>query len=149
MATELSPVFAHLFQQSIDKGEIPKEWSLAHICPLFKNGDRPLACNYRPVSLTCVPCKLLEHIVCSNIMAHLDEHRLLSEKQHAFRKRHSCETQLTTVIDDWTKILDNQGQVDIFILDFEKAFDTPLNLNSLLVKRQTDNPSPGAVTGGN
>ena len=125
LATELGPIFAHLFQQSIDKGEIPKEWSLANICPLFKKGDRSLACNYRPVSLTCVPCKLLEHIVCSNIMAHLDEHKLLSEKQHAFRKWHSCETQLITVIDDWAKILNNQGQIDTFILDFEKAFDTP------------------------
>ena len=57
VATDLGPVFAHLFQQSIDKGEIPKKWSLANICPLFKKGDRSLACNYRPVSLTCVPCK--------------------------------------------------------------------------------------------
>ena len=72
LATELGPVFAHLFQQSIDKGEIPKEWSFANICPLFKKGDTSIACNYRPVSLTCVPCKLLEHIICSNIMAHLD-----------------------------------------------------------------------------
>ena len=95
------------------------------ICPLFKKCDRSLACNYRPVSLTCVPCKLLEHIVCSNIMAHLDEYKLLSDRQHAFRKGHSCETQLTTVINDWAKILDNRGQVDTFILDFEKAFDTP------------------------
>ena len=125
LATELGPVFAHLFQQSIDTGEIPKEWSLANICPLFKKSDRSLACNYRPVSLTCVPCKLLEHIVCSNIMAHLDEYKLLSYRQHAFRKGHSCETQLTTVINDWAKILDNRGQVDTFILDFEKAFDTP------------------------
>ena len=70
-------------------------------------------------------CKLLEHIVCSNIMAHLDEYKLLSDRQHAFRKGHSCETQLTTVINDWAKILDNRGQVDTFILDFEKAFDTP------------------------
>ena len=59
-------------------------------------------------------------------MAHLDEYKLLSDRQHAFRKRHSCETQLTAVINDWAKILDNRGQVDIFILDFEKAFDTPL-----------------------
>ena len=93
-------------------------------CPLVKKGDRSLACNYRPVSLTCVACKLLEHIVCSNIMAHLDEHKLLSDKQHAFRKWHSCETQLTTVINDWAKVLDNKGQVDTFILDFEKAFGT-------------------------
>ena len=76
-------------------------------------------------SLTCAPCKLLEHIVCSNIMAHLDEYKLLSDRQHAFRKGHSCETQLTTVINDWAKILDNRGQVDTFILDFEKAFDIP------------------------
>ena len=68
------PVFAHLFQQSINTGEIPKEWSLANICPLFKKGDGSLACNYRPVSLTCIPCKLLQHIVCSNIMGHLDQY---------------------------------------------------------------------------
>ena len=119
-------MFAHLFQQSIDTGEILKEWSLANVCPIFRKGDRSLACNYRPVSLTCVPCTLLEHIVCSYIMAHLDEHKLLSDRQHEFRKRHSCETQLITVINDWAKILYNGGQVDKFILDFGKAFDTPL-----------------------
>ena len=45
LASELGPVFAHLFQQSFDTGEIPKEWSLANICPLFKKGDRTLACR--------------------------------------------------------------------------------------------------------
>ena len=125
LATELGPIFAHLFQQSIGSGDIPKEWTLANISPLFKKGDRSLACNYRPVSLTCVPCKLLEHIVCSNIMAHFDELKLLSDKQHAFRKWQSCETQLATVINDLAKILDNKGQVDTFILGLEKAFDTP------------------------
>ena len=48
-------------------------------------------------------------------MVHLDKHRLLSDKQHAFRKWHSCETLFLTVIDDWAKILDDQGQVDTFI----------------------------------
>ena len=51
--------------------------------------------------------------------------KLLSDKQHAYRKWHSCEIQLTTVINDLAKILDNKGQVDTFILDFEKGFDTP------------------------
>ena len=69
LANELVPVFANLFQQSFDMGEISIEWLLANICPLFKKRDRALACNYRPVSLICVPCKLLEHIVCLNIMA--------------------------------------------------------------------------------
>ena len=63
VATELGPVFAHLFQQSIDTRETLQEWSLANVCPLFKKSDRSLSCSYRPVSLTCVPCKLLEHIV--------------------------------------------------------------------------------------
>ena len=60
-------------------------------------------------------------------MSHLDGYKLLSDRQHALRKRHSCETQLTMVINDWAKILDNTGQVDTFILDFEKAFVTPLH----------------------
>ena len=126
LAMELGPVFTHLFQQSIDTSEIPKEWSLANICPMFKKGDRSLARIYRPVSLTRIPFKLLEHIACSNIMVHLDKYELLSDRQHAFRKRHTCETQLTTVINDWAKIfIDKKGQIDTFILDFEKAFDTP------------------------
>ena len=58
-------------------------------------------------------------------MALLDEYKLLSDRQHEFRKMHSCEPQLTTVINDRAKILDNGRQVDTFILDFEKAFDTP------------------------
>ena len=74
LATELGPAFAHLFQKALDTDEIPKEWSLANVCPLYKMGERALAYNYHPVSLTCVPCKLLEHIVCPNIMAHLDEY---------------------------------------------------------------------------
>ena len=52
LATELGPVSAHLFQQSFGTGGIPREWSLANICPLFKKSDRSLACNFRPVSLT-------------------------------------------------------------------------------------------------
>ena len=45
-------------------GGVPKEWTLAKISPLFKKGDRSLACNYRSVYLTCVACKSLEHLVC-------------------------------------------------------------------------------------
>ena len=68
---------AHLFQQSIDTGEIKKEWSPSNIiCPLLMKNESSLARNYRPDSLlTCVTCKLLEHIMCSNIMANLNEHK--------------------------------------------------------------------------
>lgn len=125
LANELGGVFAHLFQQSLDLGKVPTDWSLANICPLFKKGDRALPSNYRPVSLTSIPCKLLEHIVCSDIMAHMNKHKVISDRQHAFRKHHSCETQLCTVIDDWSHSLDKQNEIDVFIMDLEKAFDTP------------------------
>ena len=116
LATELGPVFAHLFQQSMDTGEIPKEWSLANICPLFKKSDRSLACNYRPVSLTCVPYKLLEHIVCSNIMAHLDEYKLLSDWlwnrwQDIEMDRFFSLLQTTTSCCKWSKIWLGSGFV--------------------------------------
>ena len=124
LANEISPVFSHIFRQSLNQGKIPSDWSLANICPLFKKGDRAQACNYRPVSLTSIPCKLLEHIVCTSMMTHFDKHGIITDKQHAFRKFHSCETQLCTVLNDWSRHLDNRKQVDIFILDFEKAFDT-------------------------
>ena len=120
LAKEFGPIFAHLFQQSIVTGEIPGNGLLQIFAPFSRK--MKIACNYRPVSLTCVPCKLLEHIVCSNMMAHLDDYNLLSDRQHAFRKRYSCGTRLTTVINDWAKLLDNKGQVDTFILDFEKSF---------------------------
>ena len=57
-------------------------------------------------------------------MDHLENNTLLNEKQHAFRKKHSCETQLINVINDWATAVDECKQMDIFILDFEKAFDT-------------------------
>ena len=82
LATELGPVFATLFKQSFDSSVVLKELPLSNISPLFKKGDKPLACNYQPVSFTCVACKLLAHIVCSNIMAHLAEHKHLPNKQH-------------------------------------------------------------------
>ena len=76
LEVELGTLFAQLFQQSLDTGKIPEEWSLANICPLFKKGDRALASNYRPVSLTYFLCRLLEHIVYSNIMDYLEKHSL-------------------------------------------------------------------------
>ena len=54
-------------------------------------------------------------------MSHLDGYKLPSDRQHTFRKRHRCETQLTTVINDWAKVMDISGHVDTFILDLGKS----------------------------
>ena len=91
--------------------------------PIFKKGDRHNPANYRPVSLTSVTCKLLEHIIHSNVMAHFDVHHILKDNQHGFRKRRSCESQLIVTIDSIAKHLAAGDQVDTILLDFKKAFD--------------------------
>ena len=126
LAVELGPVFAHLFQQSLDKGEIPKLWFLLTSVHFIRRATElyHVTIVQCPRHVSCVSCKMLEHIVCTNIMAHLDEYKLLSDRQRAFRKNRSCDIQLITVVNDWAKIWDAGGQVDTFILDFEKAFAT-------------------------
>ena len=80
--------------------------------------------NYRPVSLTVVACKILEHIVCRHILNFLDENNVLTLAQHGFRKGHSCETQLLITLSDLFKSFDKRTQVDVGIFDFSRAFDT-------------------------
>jgi hypothetical protein len=93
------------------------------VIPIFKKGEKYLASNYRPVSLTCICCKLLEHIVVSNILKHLDTHNILVDNQHGFRSKRSCETQLLTLSHELLSNLHNGVQIDLIILDFSKAFD--------------------------
>jgi hypothetical protein len=61
---QLAPGLASIYQKSINTGSFPSNWLNANSTCLFKNGDKHAAENYRPVSLTSVPCKLLEHIIC-------------------------------------------------------------------------------------
>ena len=124
IASDFAPMLSHLYQQSLTSGRIPADWKMANVCPVYKKNDSSLPSNYRPVSLTCICCKLLEHIISSNLMDFFEANNTLSTKQHAFRKSHSCDTQLVSVVEDWASALDSQKQVDVFILDFEKAFDT-------------------------
>lgn len=93
------------------------------IVPVFKKGDKHKAANFCPVSLTSITCKLLEHIIHSNIMAHFDKYDILKDNQHCFRKRCLCKTQLTVTIQEIASRLSKGNQVDIVLLDFAKAFD--------------------------
>ena len=93
------------------------------MAPVFKKGNTNAAENYRPISLTCVCCKLLEHIVCHHIRDHLDNHGILSIFQHGFRSGHSCESQLLSTVHHLMSLFDKKRQVDVAVLDFSKAFD--------------------------
>ena len=122
-ADELAPTLTHIFQKSLDSGAIPDDWREAAIVPIFKKGDGHQASNYRPVSLTSVSCKVLEHVIHSQIMDHYYRLGILTDKQHGFRSRRSCESQLIITIDSIAKSLAAGEQVDVILLDFSKAFD--------------------------
>ena len=123
-ATSIAPILQCIFQKSLDTGVLPSDWLHANVVPIFKGGDSSLPSNYRPVSLTSVACKLLEHIICHTVMDHWEHNQVLLDNQHGFRKGRSCETQLAATIEDLAEVLDQRGQVDCIIMDFSKAFDT-------------------------
>ena len=91
--------------------------------PIFKKGDIHQPSNYCTVSLTSVVCKVLEHIVHSNIKSYYDRWSIFCDSLHGFRKRCSCETKPIETIDDVARHLSDGNQVDVILLDFEKAFD--------------------------
>ena len=89
---QIAPILTILFQKSLFSGTIPSDWKLANVCPVYKKGDRHDPKNYRSISLTCICCKLCEHIIASSLMKHLQESNILDDLQHGFRSSGSCET---------------------------------------------------------
>ena len=80
--------------------------------------------NYRPISLTSVISKILEHIVSSGISDFLESNNILTSRQHGFRRGHSWATQLINAVDDWAKAIDDDYRTDVAIFDFSKASTT-------------------------
>lgn len=122
-AESLAPYLTWMYQLSLDQGQIPDEWRRANIVPIYKKGEKYQPSNYRPVSLTSIACKLLEHVVHGTVMDHFDQHNILCDEQHGFRARRSCETQLVITLDQIARNMDQGHQTDIIFLDFSKAFD--------------------------
>ena len=91
--------------------------------PTHKGGDRSLVSNYRPVSLTSVVCKQMEHAIATYLRQVWGANDWLYEGQHGFRPGYSCESQVITVCKDIADMLDNGGRMDAIIVDFSKAFD--------------------------
>ena len=102
-ASEIAPLLTHLFQQSLNSGEVPMAWRQAYITPIFKKGDRSDPKNYHPVSLTSIVCKTMEHVLVSQIMHHLETNNTLVETQFGFRVNYSYESQLLLTVYHYKK----------------------------------------------
>ena len=123
-ATELAPALTVLYNNILTSHDIPKDWRTAIITAIFKKGAKSDPGNYRPVSLTCIICKILESIIYDFIMEHLIKNKLLSKSQYGFIGKRSASLQLLTVLQLWCNILDENGIIHDINMDFQKAFDS-------------------------
>jgi len=86
------PLLTLIYKACMHQKHLPSDWKTAHVTPIFKEGSPKCPANYKPMSLTRIPCKIFEHIIYSS----LENNIILSDAQHGFRKTRSCETQLIT-----------------------------------------------------
>ena len=84
LSEEIATIITCIFQKTLDSGKIPTDWKHANVCPVFKKGDKRNAINYRPISLTCILSKIMEHIIASNIMSHLEKRTFYMTYNMAF-----------------------------------------------------------------
>ena len=122
-ADELAHPLFLIIKKSYETGEVPKEWKQANVTPIYKKGSKNDVSNYRPVSLTSVPCRVTESIIKDEIVNHLALNKLIRESQHGFRTNRSCLSNLLEYLNILTKLLDEGKNIDMIYLDFAKAFD--------------------------
>ena len=136
-AHELAPMLRCIYQQSYNEGQVPDDWKSATVCAVHKKGATSDAKNYRPISLTVLACKFMEHICASHINKFLANTHILNSKQHGFRQGLSCQTQLIEAVNDWVCSLNSKRgaktcQITVALFDFSKAFDRVCHKRLLL-----------------
>ena len=124
LAEVIAKLLSIIFERSWRTGEVPEDWRIANVTLVFKKGKEEDPGNYRPVSLTSVPGKVLEQLVLDAISKQLEEKKVMRSSQHGFTKGKSCLTNLIAFYDGITSWVDEGRVVDVIYLDFSKAFDT-------------------------
>ena len=120
-----------IINTSIVTGTYPSIWKCPLVDPHHKSGDIDDPSNFRPVSILPVLSKVLEKIVCNQLMEHLESAKLLSNSQHGFRKGLSTETALLKLTDEIYKNIDERKISLLILCDLSKAFDS-VNHSELL-----------------
>ena len=83
---------SRLFNASLAQGQLPLDWKSTFATPVYKKGSRANPSNYCPISLTCICCKIFEHIISSSIINHLNAYNIICMEQYGFRKQQSTLT---------------------------------------------------------
>ena len=143
---ELAVPLTKLFVLSLSQGKFPTIWKKAHVAPVNKKGDRKDPANYRPVSLLSICSKVLERVVCDQLVAHVTP--VLSPAQHGFLAGRSCETNLTCLVNQVWDAIAAGHQPDVIYAGYSSAF-TSVNHSLLLHKlHHSYHPCLGLPCGG-
>ena len=124
LSSSLASPLAMIFEAFMSVGQVPDEWRSAVVTPLFKKGLPTQCANYRPVSLTCVICKVMEKIIVSQLTEYLRTHQVISAQQHGFFSRRSTVTNLLETLNDWTVAIRDNNRISTVYIDYSKAFDS-------------------------
>ena len=122
-AEELVSPLCMLWTKSMLSGKIPAKFKLAIVVPIYKDGEKHLPRNYRPVSLTSHIIKIFERVIVEKLVNFMDQKDLYNQNQHGFRKGRSCLSQL---LEQHAEVLDAMCiglATDVVYLYFAKAFD--------------------------
>ena len=118
---------------------------IKYLTPIHKKGNKKLASNYRPVSLTSITCKMMENIMYSFIIDYIYANNYFSNFQHGFMKGRSIISHLLEIMDHLTESFDLDTQIDCIYLDFKKAFDS-VSHELLIHKLKSYNISDSMIT---
>ena len=124
LSDELAVPLTDIFKSTMQETEILDDWKMANVTPIYKNGSKRQAVNYRPINLTSQISKILESVIRDEMMAYLLKHNIIRDTQHGFLPSKSCLMNLLTFLEKVTKQLEEGSPVDVVYQDFSKAFDT-------------------------
>ena len=124
MKQTISPILTKIINKGYQSYTFPNCMKNAVIKALHKKGNTEDISNYRPISILPTLSKIFERAAVDQLIAYLEENKLLSKNQHAYRKKHSTVTCLVELINYVHSKIDKKRYTAIASLDLSKAFDS-------------------------